>query len=56
MLNGDLYNPNNPVKMTADQYVRNLGGLLGADENGENGTDYPDSLLRGLYADVARAL
>lgn len=27
------------------RYVRNLAGLLGADENGENGIDYPESLL-----------
>ena len=38
--------------MRADQYVRNLGGMLGADDDGENGVDYPESLLRGIYSDV----
>lgn len=49
MLNGDLYNKNNPRKMTVDQYVRNLEGLLGADDEGNNGIDFPENLLRNNY-------
>lgn len=53
MLNGDLHSHSKShVPMTRSQFMQNLQGAKGADDNGENGTDFDSDMLGHIYAAV----
>lgn len=52
MLNGDIYNKNNPRRMKQHEYIRNMEGTKNTDDEGENGENFPQDLLVAIYMDV----
>eukprot|EP00041_Stephanoeca_diplocostata_P041753 m.8723 g.8723 ORF g.8723 m.8723 type:complete len:402 (+) comp6710_c0_seq2:141-1346(+) len=52
MLNGDLYNKNNPRRMQQHEYIRNMEGTKNTNDEGENGENFSEKLLVQIYLDV----